>query len=131
VVAQRALSLGVRLLGAARDRPRALPLLGAAAGARAASLLAALATLALAQRLDPLEFGLDPRELVVALGAVAVGLDRGVVADDEAHARLGIGEGDLLDAQVVADGAVAPLLDEHRGPRRRGAAVARHAGTID
>src|SRR5215210_7156399 len=120
VVAQCTLGLCVGLLLSAGDRLRAGAL---------ARLLAAPAALALAQRLDPLELGLDAGELVLALGAVAVGLG-GVVADDEALRLAAAGlvaDRDLLDPEVVADAAVAALAGERR-PRVGGAVAHLLAG---
>ena len=86
VVAQRALAAQVRLpLGLGRG---ALALLGESG-----------------------ELGLDPREPLLAADAVALGLGR-VVADDVADGGVAVADPDLLDAQVVADAAVAALAGE-------------------
>src|SRR5439155_11310780 len=75
---------------------------------------------------DPLELGLQPLDRLVALGALAVGLG-GVVADDEALGRVALADADLLDAQVVAHGLIAPLARE-RGLRVRAAVAHALAG---
>ena len=55
-----------------------------------------------ARRGDPVEFGLQARDGVVAVGLVAFGFG-GVVADDEALGRVAVADADLFDAQVLAD----------------------------
>ena len=86
VIAQRALGAVVRAVG--------LGALGLGAG-----------------RGDPVEFGLQARDRVLARGLVAFGFG-GVVADDEALGRVAFADADFLDSQVLADGLVAALAGE-------------------
>ena len=66
-----------------------------------------------AQPLDPLKLILDPFERALAVLFVAQ-LLLGVVADDEAPELIAFAQPDFLDAQVLANLAVAALARERR-----------------
>ena len=68
---------------------------------------------AFALELEPGELGLDPGDPLLAARLVAFGRG-GVVADDEALRCVAVADVDFLDAQVLADGAVAARARQRR-----------------